>query len=672
VKVLTIFGGVALAGYVVARAVLVPLTYDEAATYLRYIPQDFLSVFNFEVATNHFLNTLATRLATSVAGDGELVLRLASLAGYALYLCFSMLLVRQIPQRTIAIAGFVLLHLNPYLLDFFALSRGYGLSIGLLFGALYFLHRFASQRQTRAAGRDISRALMFGCGAVLASFGVLNAYLGIVAVVLAIGFVHRRSGAAAPRSSRLRVLALPVIAAVFTFLVLSQDHGLTHRFYEPVTVAFVGLDEVELDAVTVSRINMRRRPEGVARQAGASIWRVDPPVAVRALRIEMPYSAAEKLGDGRASVEVIVGNRLFARPREHESLWTEHGAGSRVMFESRDTVSLSRSRTPRYEPVANWRGDRNHLRWVAIYTVGALALLGALAAVLAVTGSLLSRRGIMMSAEVWHPLTRGLLWLVALAGPPLYVLRRSGELYYGGISGFVVDTIYSLIVSSSYGQEYVAGQSDIVFAVIVSVGAASAIASFLWIRRRNPQPIVAAWCFLAVLAVAAAAVIVQNRLLDTPFLIARTALFFIPLFVLFAVFLLGAIASLGEWGRRLAVSIAVASATIAAAHFAVTANVSYALDWRPDAATREMIGDLADIVAAERPGSQVVLGVDWHYSAVAAYYAQKGRTAEIEVHTIPATRDLDFSYVGEQNVGSWAVIKRYPLVNSVLARAPPR
>ena len=47
-----------LGAYVLARAILVPITYDEAAPYLRYISQDLFAVFSFEVATNHFLNPL--------------------------------------------------------------------------------------------------------------------------------------------------------------------------------------------------------------------------------------------------------------------------------------------------------------------------------------------------------------------------------------------------------------------------------------------------------------------------------------------------------------------------------------------------------------------------------------------------------------------------------------
>lgn len=675
-KAVTVAACLGLAGYAVARAVLVPLTYDEAASYLRYISQDFLSVFNFEVATNHFLNTLPTKLAAAVAGDSELVLRLPSLMGYAVYLYFSILIVREIPQRTIAIAGFVLLQFNPYLLDYFALSRGYGMSLGLLMGASYFLLRFASQRQTGTAGsREITRALMFGCGAVLASFSLLDAYLGIVAVVLvlSVGAATVPGFQAPGRPGFLRIVSLPVTIAVFTFLVLSQDHRLTHRLYEPVTITFIGLDQAELDAVRVSRMNLRRRPESITRQPGVSIWRVEPAVAVRGLRLDLPLAAAEKIRDGRAFVETLIANRPFILRKGHNDLWAARDAGSTVMFETTAMLSLPRSRMAQYEPVMNWRGDRNHLRSVAASTARVMAILGALAIVLACIGWLL-RRARIVTAEAWRPLMTGVLWLAGLAGTPLYLLRRSEELYFGGVYGFVEDTIYSLIESSFYGQTYFAAQSDVVFTAAAGAVAAFVVVGWVCLRRGHRQAIAAAGSLLGVLGVAAAAVIGQHWLFDTPFLITRTALFFIPLFVLFATFLLDAMARLGRAGKTAAITIAVVSASLAAAHFAVTANVSYTLDWKHDAGTKAMIDDLARVISSEQgPGSRVVLGVEPNYSAAAAFYAQKCRTAAIELHTIPATRGIDFFYVDERNAGSLNVIKRYPVADSVLARpGPPR
>ena len=485
-KGLTIAACLMLGGFVAARALLVPLTYDEAASYLRYISQDFLAVFNFEVATNHFLNTLPTKLVSIIAGDSELALRLPSLAGYGLYLSFSVLILRSISERPVAIAGFVLLNLNPYLLDYFALSRGYGLSLGCLMGALFFFLRFASRRVSGESGNtDAGRALMFGCAAVLAGFSLLDAYLGIFAVMVVMAWTTRAAAHQGAEKSRFAGLFLFTTAALFTFLVLSQDHRLTERLYEPVTIGFAGLDQSELDAITVSRINLRQRPEAVARLAGGSVWRVDS-VATRGLRVEMPATAAAKIRDGRALVETIVGSRPFVQRGGEGDVWSLRDTGDTVVFENGPALSLQRSRMGLYKPVINWRGDSRHLGWVAAYTTAAMALLGGLAMLLTTAGWAAGRLRVLTAGE-WRPMMFGLLWVAALAGPPLYLLRRGEELYFGGMRGFVEDTIYSLIESSFYGRTYFTSQAEFVFGAIgVTIAAFGIVAYLGWRRHDRP------------------------------------------------------------------------------------------------------------------------------------------------------------------------------------------
>jgi hypothetical protein len=680
-KALAIAGCVLLGGFAVARAWLVPLTYDEAASYLRYISQDFLSIFNFEVATNHLLNTLPTWLVARAAGSGELPLRAASLIGYVCYLYFGVLMLRRVRHRAIAVAGFVLLNLNPYLLDYFALSRGYGISLGALMGALYFLLRAAAARQAGGAALgDVSRALTFGCAAVMAGFSMLDAWLGIAAVAFATVWWFKPGGSAsAPpvphddaRRSRAAALAPLAGAAALTGLVLSQDHRLTDRLYEPITVTVAGLEPADIEAIKASRINLRRRPEAVARQAGSTAWRVDPPSATRGLRLELPAGAAEKIRDGRAFIETVIGSRPFVHRRGQEDGWTERDDAPGV-FESEAALSLPRSWMAQYRPVINWSGDRVHLGWVAVRTGIVLAILAGLAATLSALGWLFDRLSIV-TAEDWRPLMIGALWLAGLAGTPLYLLRRGDELYFGGVRGFVDDTVYSLIENSFYGRSYVAGETHAIFWIVVALALSIPVAAVYRYRRRAVVEALPASCLFGVLLVASAAVIAQHWILGTPYLLSRTALFYLPVFVLFATFVCDALAGLGSGARIAACAAAVSAAVLLGAHFAVTANVTYTWDWKKDAGTRAMVDDLVRAVDDEQPrGARVVLGVEPDYSAATAYYLERRRST-IEMDTIPTPRRVDFFYLDERNVGllsSLSAIARYPVAGSVLAR-PPR
>jgi hypothetical protein len=667
--------------YIVARAIFVPLTYDEAASYLRYISQDFFSVFRFEVATNHFLNTLLTRLASMIAGNSEFVLRVPSLIGYGLYLYFSIRALESISNRTIAVAGLLLLNLNPYLLDYFALSRGYSLSLGLLMGGLFFLLRFV----TRTAGasevadrpRQVLLALAFGCGAVLAGFSLLDAYLGITGVTLAtVAVVSRRRASNSPTTGgaghwrmlplRRSYLWLPIVAIMFDSLVLFQDVRLAEEFYEPVTIRVVGLTPTELEAVRVSRMDLHEKMADVPRESDASAWRLDP-MPLRGLRVELPADAAGKLDRNNAFIEAVIGSRPFVHQKS-DDLWRSRDDGGRVIFDSGPSLALPRSVSFLYQPVINWRGDRRHLTMVAASTGLALSILGLLAIALETLGWALQRLT-LATAELWRPITLNLLWLATLAGPPLYLLKRSEELYFGGTRGFLEDTFYSLIDNSFYGRTYAANQTAFVFAAIVATIALFAVAVVVSYRRGRIDRVLPAACVFAIIAIASVAVAAQHKLFGTPYLLSRTALFYIPLFVLFVVFVADAVAQLGRSFRTAVVTIAIAAVCLAAYHVARTANLSYTSDWKKDADTKAMIADLAFVISTERPaGSRIVLGVDPTYSAAAAFYSQKVRTATIEMDTIPSPRGIDFFYVDARNAGGLSVIKRYPVAGTVLAR----
>ncbi|MCD6596540.1 MAG: hypothetical protein J7L04_02560, partial [Bacteroidales bacterium] len=100
-------------------------------------------IISYKIAftNNHILNTLLMKLFEWGFGASEFVLRLPNLLAFILYLGSSFMLIRKGGQK-LMIAFFMLLTFNPYLLDFFGLARGYGLSIGFMVGGLYFLLKY--------------------------------------------------------------------------------------------------------------------------------------------------------------------------------------------------------------------------------------------------------------------------------------------------------------------------------------------------------------------------------------------------------------------------------------------------------------------------------------------------------------------------------------------------
>lgn len=168
--------------YVVLRAWFVPFTCDESWTFTNYFNASFVDVVTATppLANNHILNTLLTKV-TGAFSTGEFALRLPNVLAFLLYAFASFKIATQfIKHKALGVLLFLLLMSNHALLEFFALSRGYGLSIGLMMMSLYYLFCFVQDKDIRYA----HYSLLMICAGVYASFVLLNLTLFIIGYVL--------------------------------------------------------------------------------------------------------------------------------------------------------------------------------------------------------------------------------------------------------------------------------------------------------------------------------------------------------------------------------------------------------------------------------------------------------------------------------------------------------
>lgn len=126
--------------FILLKSVFASFTHDESYSFIQYIAASYQAIWNFEplTANNHLLNSLVTRFIYRILGSDEWILRLPNvLAGLGFILLAFRISKHFMPLPALRFACWSLLVLNPYLLDFFALSRGYGLSAFFLLVALY-------------------------------------------------------------------------------------------------------------------------------------------------------------------------------------------------------------------------------------------------------------------------------------------------------------------------------------------------------------------------------------------------------------------------------------------------------------------------------------------------------------------------------------------------------
>jgi hypothetical protein len=115
----------------------------------------------------------------SLFSESEFSLRLPSLLGFALYGFFTLLIIQKQSLLNQLFFSIPVILLNNYLIDFFSLARGYGLSLGLMMGSIYFLLNPVKSRVV-SISLNLSLALL----AVLANLNLLNYFIADVLLIL--------------------------------------------------------------------------------------------------------------------------------------------------------------------------------------------------------------------------------------------------------------------------------------------------------------------------------------------------------------------------------------------------------------------------------------------------------------------------------------------------------
>lgn len=641
--------GAAAAAYLVARAILVPLTYDEAATFQRYVDVGFTAVFDFNVATNHLLNTWLTWMSVQICGSAPWALRLPTLLGGFGFIVFAAAIARRAESTVVGLAGFVLLVANPYVLDYLALSRGYGLALGLLTASLYYLLEWFDRHPgTPEAWSPLARCVWLAAIAVLATFTVLPAFLALVAIVAG---RHLWAARSTPPPAKVVVpmrrawgflAGWLLLAGAFSLMVFSRQEVLSASLFTPIVVRTAGLFELENDAIQAFRVDAKGRFRPLVR-TGAAEWQSDAAQNAWAVRVELPVSVDRNL----TSLEVTIGPRVFRRNRRQDGPWTTWDSGSRRVLRSTPDLSAPRSAIPTVTGAINWGGDAGQWRLAARHTAALIAGLATIAALLAGTASLAIRAGLIGYREA-RLLISAIVGVAGLMAAPIHLLRRDAQLYFGGTTGLVTDTFGSLLDKTAYGAVYTSHQLAGAFAGLALLVAAL-LATWAAVARHRGS-LRGAFALLALIVLVTALVSAQHLLVGTPWLTGRTALFLIPLISTFIVVAADGMARIGPRAHAIVAPLLVLLAVAAAWNTVSAANVSRTLDWPDDGATPAMLNEVASRVDRTAPRT-VRIGVQWMFYPAARYYAARmsdERTTYV-VEVIPVEGPApDFVYTAER------------------------
>ncbi|MNU66671.1 hypothetical protein D3C71_559920 [compost metagenome] len=166
--------------YVIFRGFSLGITHDEALTYKIIQGDEILR----DTANHHWLNTHLSAFFASLFGAKEFVLRLPNILSFALFWFYLYRIAKTFLSSSFTqIALILLLCGNPFVLDFFSLCRGYGISLACITASLYYLFRIFQSRENKK-GNNHAWTMAFSILALASNLNTLNYFLIALALVL--------------------------------------------------------------------------------------------------------------------------------------------------------------------------------------------------------------------------------------------------------------------------------------------------------------------------------------------------------------------------------------------------------------------------------------------------------------------------------------------------------
>jgi hypothetical protein len=128
--------------YATVRTIRIPIVHDEAQTYFQFVAGPWgagLLDPRIPGPENNNLNAILSVAAWKIFGGGDLAFRLPNLLAYPLFLVATARLALRQSTAALSVAAFLLLNANAFAVEFFSLSRGYGLGLAFLASGVAFL-----------------------------------------------------------------------------------------------------------------------------------------------------------------------------------------------------------------------------------------------------------------------------------------------------------------------------------------------------------------------------------------------------------------------------------------------------------------------------------------------------------------------------------------------------
>ncbi len=157
------------------EAYIIPLTHDELST-IDISQNTIFEIISYAdpIPNNHILNTLLLKLNIAIFGEHLFTDRLHNVLSFIPFFIFTILLAKLLfKDNWLRMAFVCLIILQPFLLDFYTVTRGYGLSVAFQMVSLFYFFKRIKYNE----GRYLTYAILFAAIGVYANFTLLNYYI---------------------------------------------------------------------------------------------------------------------------------------------------------------------------------------------------------------------------------------------------------------------------------------------------------------------------------------------------------------------------------------------------------------------------------------------------------------------------------------------------------------
>lgn len=137
--------------YLLLRVIYLDTLHDEIATYMFYFYQgDYIGEYIHWDANNHLLNSYLGHKLYGLFGDNIPVLRLPNLLAFVFYFWGNVRLTRNFQTPYLKLTSLIALNTIPFIIEYFGVARGYGLSLGFFVWGLVHLFNYLNSHTLKA------------------------------------------------------------------------------------------------------------------------------------------------------------------------------------------------------------------------------------------------------------------------------------------------------------------------------------------------------------------------------------------------------------------------------------------------------------------------------------------------------------------------------------------